>query len=94
MKKRIALVAAAALFGSFFFVLPEGVSADIPTVPAAHVPRSLLDREILDKGVEAYRQGDYEKESDRMGHMKAARYIGLCYENGQGLPQNYGEARK
>lgn len=49
MKKRIALVAAAALFGSFFFVLPEGVSADIPTVPAAHVPRSLLDREILDK---------------------------------------------
>ena len=100
MKNRIALVAAAALFGSFFFVLPEGVSADTPPVPAAHAPRSLLDRAILDKGVEAYRQGDYEKalpyfyESDRMGHMKAARYIGLCYENGQALPQNYGEARK
>lgn len=30
----------------------------------------------------------YFKEADKLGHMKAARYIGLLYQEGRGVPKN------
>ena len=48
----------------------------------------------------AFRHGDYEtafrefKPLAEQGHADAQTNIGLLYENGQGVPQNYGEAVK
>lgn len=53
--------------------------------------RSFLARAFLDKGIAAYKSGNYTlalqyfHDADEHGHSKASRYIGLCYENGYGV---------
>lgn len=100
MKKQKVVICGLALLGALVSFAPSGASYQIPPAPADHSPHKLLDRTILDKGVKAYHQGDYEKAlnyfyiADSMGHKKAGRYIGLCYENGQGLPKDYRKARE
>lgn len=55
---------------------------------------------MLDKGKYFYEEKNYDyalqyfREADRLGHFKAARYLGLMYENGYGVKQNYKEAVK
>lgn len=100
MKKRNSIVLGLAFLGALVSFVPSEAAYRIPPAPADHAPHDILDRTILDKGVKAYRQGDYEKAlsyfymADSMGHKKAGRYIGLCYENGQGLPKDYRKARE
>ena len=99
MKYGNTVICGLALLGALVSFAPSGASYQIPPAPADHSPHKLLDRTILDKGVKAYHQGDYEKAlnyfyiADSMGHKKAGRYIGLCYEYGQGLPKDYRKAR-
>lgn len=63
----------------------------------AHIPNihgSVLAGAILNRGIASYKAGHYEAAlkdlftADKQGHMKAARYIGLCYENGYGVKQD------
>lgn len=55
---------------------------------------SLLADGAFKEGSRAYQQGEYDKAmrilrvADAMEHMKAPRYIGLCYENGYGVEQD------
>ena len=61
---------------------------------------SMLTRSLQDAGVAAYKLGDYPKAlqnfyaADARGHMKAPRYIGICYENGYGVKPDAKEAAK
>ena len=61
---------------------------------------SMLTRSLQDAGVAAYKLGDYPKAlqnfyaADAKGHMKAPRYIGLCYENGYGAKPDAKESAK
>ena len=61
---------------------------------------STLARSLQDAGVAAYKAGDYSKAlqnfyaANAKGHMKAPRYIGLCYENGYGVKPDAKEAAK
>lgn len=54
--------------------------------------------EMLSKGKNFYAEANYDyamqyfKEADRLGHFKAARYIGQMYEKGQGVKKDYKEA--
>ena len=56
-----------------------------------HNQHNIFARAIQDAGVAAYKAGDYPKAlqnfyaADKKGHMKAPRYIGICYENGYGV---------
>jgi TPR repeat protein len=68
-----------------------------PSYPPRHkdgVYHSLTGRHIMEEGVDAYYKGDYEKalrylqNAYARGDMKAGRYIGLCYENGYGVPRD------
>jgi predicted peptidase/glyoxylase-like metal-dependent hydrolase (beta-lactamase superfamily II) len=60
--------------------------------------RSLLGSVLLDDGIQLYQQGNYEeamkylKAADTYGHMKAGRYVGLLYENGLSVPQDFSTA--
>ena len=53
-----------------------------------------------DEGAAAYGRGDYEtalrewRPLAERGNAKAQYYLGLMYAEGQGVPQNYGEAAK
>ena len=61
---------------------------------------NMLARSLQDAGVAAYKAGDYAKAlqnfyaADKKGHMKAPRYIGICYENGYGVKPDAKEAAK
>ena len=54
----------------------------------------------LDKGVELYDQSNYTeaakwfRKAAEQGHAGAQYNLGLCYANGEGVPQNYAEAAK
>lgn len=76
------------------------------TVPAAsaaparfpNMHGSVLAGAILNRGIASYKAGHYEDAikdlftADKQGHMKAARYIGLCYENGYGVKKDVKKA--
>ena len=53
---------------------------------------------LMDTALKAYQAKDYAtalqlfKQADQKGHMKAARYLGLMYENGYGVPKDIREA--
>ncbi len=53
---------------------------------------------ILDKGIAAYNVQDYASalplfiQADKLGHMKAPRYLGLMYLNGDGVAQSNQQA--
>nr|WP_304151460.1 MBL fold metallo-hydrolase [Mitsuokella multacida] len=75
------------------------VASAYPAASAApaHIPNmhgSVLAGAILNRGIASYKAGHYEAAlkdlftADKQGHMKAARYIGLCYENGYGVKQD------
>ena len=57
-----------------------------------------MSRGLLEAGIKHYREGNYEKAladfraADSRGHMKAPRYLGLCYENGYGVKRDYKKA--
>ena len=57
-------------------------------------------QELFDKGVEYYEVGDYTnavkyfQQAAEQGDADAQCYLGVCYENGQGVPQSYTEAVK
>ncbi|MBQ7496278.1 MAG: SEL1-like repeat protein [Selenomonas sp.] len=57
-----------------------------------------MNRGLLEAGIKHYREGNYEKAladfraADSRGHMKAPRYLGLCYENGYGVKRDYKKA--
>jgi len=57
-----------------------------------------MSRGLLESGINYYKAGDYGKAladfeaADSMGHMKAPRYLGLCYENGYGVKKDYKKA--
>lgn len=77
------------------------LSGAAPAAAAAPPPNthgSLLFGAILNRGIASYRAGHYEEAlkdlftADKQGHMKAARYIGLCYENGYGTKKDIQKA--
>lgn len=56
-----------------------------------------LAGQLLNQGISAYKEGTsqgdaralaYFQEADRLGHFKAARYLGLLYAEGRGVPQS------
>ena len=55
-------------------------------------------QELFDKGVEYYEVGDYTnavkyfQQAAEQGYAQAQSNLGVCYENGQGVPQSYTEA--
>ena len=59
---------------------------------------SVLAGALLNRGINSYKAGHYEASlhdlfiADKQGHMKAARYIGLCYENGYGVKKDVKKA--
>ena len=63
-----------------------------------HRQHSGLAKSLLDAGIQHYNAGEYEKAllafegADSRGHMKAPRYLGLCYENGYGVAKDYKKA--
>lgn len=67
--------------------------------PPAGAPKgSILARAIMQNGVEAYQAKDYKRalsffrQAAEHGHMKAYRYLGLCYENGYGVKKDIKQA--
>lgn len=62
--------------------------------PANNAAQREQSRTLLNQGVARYQAGDYAaalplfKQSAAMGNLKAPRYIGLMYLNGQELPKN------
>lgn len=66
--------------------------------PANDTAQREQSRTLLNQGVARYQAGDYAaalplfKQSAAMGNLKAPRYIGLMYLNGQELPKNSGLA--
>ena len=78
-------------------VAADGVKAVHAAPPASHQPddpQKQQARTLLDAGQAAYDAGDYAKamplfeQADAAGHLKAQRYIGLMYLNGQGVQAN------
>jgi len=49
---------------------------------------------LLDEGIALYQKQDYQhampyfEQAQQAGHMKAPRYLGLMYLNGEGVAQN------
>ncbi|MCI2114737.1 MAG: MBL fold metallo-hydrolase [Acidaminococcus sp.] len=85
----------------FSFMAPIYAQAQPKSGQTSYPPRhedgtyhSPAGRMIMERGVDAYYKGDYEKalrylqNAYARGNMKAGRYIGLCYENGYGVPQD------
>ena len=75
-------------------VAADGVKAVHAAPPASQQPdgpQKQKARALLDAGVAAYDAGDYARalplfeQADAAGHLKAQRYIGLMYLNGQGV---------
>ncbi|MXZ50206.1 MAG: sel1 repeat family protein, partial [Rhodobacteraceae bacterium] len=64
------------------------------------VPRILASTQDINVGVEAYKRGDYETALREwhplaeQGEVEAQFILGLMYGNGEGVPQDYGEAEK
>ncbi len=75
-------------------VAADGVKAVHAAPPASQQPddpQKQKARALLDAGIAAYDAGDYARalplfeQADAAGHLKAQRYIGLMYLNGQGV---------
>ena len=83
---------------------PARAAAAAAGSPSAAAPaepghkRDELAKYFLDQGIAAYQQGHYTEaltffhKADARGHSKAARYLGLCYEYGLGVPRSMTEA--
>lgn len=93
------LILALGCASPFLFQLPAG--AQSYAAPSFHQEgrwHSVTAKLLLDEGIQAYQQGDYPRaltwfrKADAKGHGKASRYIGLCYENGLGVDQDFQEA--
>ncbi len=52
------------------------------------------EKALLDEGIALYQKHDYRhakryfEQAQQAGHMKAPRYLGLMYLNGEGVVQN------
>lgn len=65
---------------------------------ASRGQHSEVSRALMDAGISYYKAGDYTdalkifQAADSRGHMKAPRYLGLCYEYGYGVARDAGKA--
>ena len=65
---------------------------------ASRGQHSEVSRALMDAGISYYKAGDYTdalkifQVADSRGHMKAPRYLGLCYEYGYGVARDAGKA--
>ena len=65
---------------------------------ASRGQHSEVSRALMDAGISYYKSGDYTdalkifQVADSRGHMKAPRYLGLCYEYGYGVARDAGKA--
>lgn len=92
-KNVIRALACSCLLTAFTFPAASAPPARFPNMHG-----SVLAGALLNRGINSYKAGHYEAAlhdlfiADKQGHMKAARYIGLCYENGYGVKKDIKKA--